>query len=133
MKYRLGDAVKHIFSKQKGVVVANGDDTPHVVVEFQNGSEVLHEAELMLSDHLINPLPDAVAERLNTLLEDSSVRTVASKEFGLEANESIMNVEFLPLSHEIELTCIAGTKIALKKVSVKFAKEALKGIEEQVS
>jgi hypothetical protein len=131
--YSLNDAVMHIYSKRKGVVVANSDNDPNVVVEFADGSEVVHEAELLPSDHLINPEPGDVADRINLLIDDSATREFASKEFGLSGEESIMDIEFLPMTHEMEITVTSGTKISLKKVSVKVAKKALNNIENQVS
>lgn len=132
--YQLGDPVFHVFPKRRGVVVANGSDSPHVVVEFSDGSEVLHEAELQPSDHLINPAPHDVANRLNLLIEDSSTRAVASKEFGLASDEVLMNVEFINASGDMELTCFDdGTRVSLRKVSFKQAKQALYNIEDKVS
>ncbi len=131
--YSLGAPVYHIFSKRKGVVVANGNDSPHVVVEFADGSEVVHEAELQHSDHLINPAPHDVADRLNFLIEDTSTREVASKELGLSEGHSVMNVEFISSSGDMELTCMDGTKVSLRKISFKQAKLALTNIENKVS
>lgn len=131
--YQLGDPVFHVFSKRRGVVVANGSDSPHVVVEFSDGSEVLHEAELQPSDHLINPAPHDVADRLNLLIEDSSTRAVASKEFGLASDEVLMNVEFINASGDMEIMTMTGTKVSLRKVSFKQAKQALYNIEDKVS
>jgi hypothetical protein len=132
--YNLNDAVLHIYSKRKGLIVANSTGSEHVVVEFLDGSsEVIHSAELQNSDHLSNPSPQNVSDRLNVLLEDTSVREVASKEFSLGQDESLMNIAFLPLSHEMEITTVTGTKITAKKISVKFAKQALNKIENRVS
>lgn len=133
MGFKLGEAVIHIYSKKKGMVVANSDSTPNVVVQFSDGEELVHSAELSPSDHIINPAPEVIADRLNTLLEDDSTREVASKEFGLPNGESLMNVDYLENTHEMELTALAGTKISLKKVSVKNAKQSLSNIENQVS
>jgi hypothetical protein len=133
MGFNLGSAVKHFSTQRKGMVVANSDDSQFVVVEFKEGSELVHSGELLPSDHLINPDPAVVSERINLLIDDSTTRAIASKEFGLEANESLMDIEFLPLSHEMEMTITSGTKVSLKKVSVKVAKQALNNIENQVS
>lgn len=133
-RFNLGDAVVHFGSKRKGTVVANSSDGPFVVIEFLDGSsEVLHKAELRDSDHLINPEPAELANRINLLIEDSHTREIAGKEFGLEQGDSLMSIEFLPLSHEMEITTVKGTKIASKKVSIKHAKSLLTIIENKVS
>lgn len=133
-RFNLGDPVVHFGSKRKGTVTANSSDGPFVVVEFLDGSsKVLHKAELRDSDHLINPAPADLANRINLLIEDSTTREIASKEFGLPPEESLMSIDFLPTSHEMEITTVKGTKIASKKVSIKHAKALLTIIENKVS